>query len=120
MPKIGFDPKTLSSPVYEASADVGHAHLRCAFEPVVTGTVGVEAIFEGLRLADVERFKPRRPLNQDGPTQDVDATDRKKASLGRKGCKNPRAVSIPGALEGSVSLWALRTFWGSRSTFADA
>ena len=72
MTKIGFNPKALSTAAPHGG-DVRHAFSGCSFEPVVVPDTGVEAIKEGLRLANVEGFV--RPPKQGGghlPAEDVD------------------------------------------------
>lgn len=74
MAKIGFDPHPRSGVIrYEHAADVRSPHLQCTLEPIVTTTTGVEAIFEGLRLANVEGFKARSADDLSRPADDVDA-----------------------------------------------
>ncbi|MEP7240229.1 MAG: hypothetical protein ABI697_05035 [Devosia sp.] len=79
MTKIGFDPKPLSGPIrHQQGADVRSAHLQCALETFVTRSTGVEAVFEGLRLADIEGFEPRPVRDLDQPADDVNAGRRLK------------------------------------------
>lgn len=49
--------------------DVRRTLGGCAFVPVVVHKPGIEAIMEGIRLANVQGFELPRPY---GPTQDID------------------------------------------------
>lgn len=80
--KISFNPKARGRIVLNQDGDVVRAKSRCAFEPVMVMKTGVDAIMEGLRLADVEGFDaPARWAGSPsggGDAEDVDATDRLK------------------------------------------
>ena len=79
MAKVSLNLESYSTPaVDDAGSNVGDTHARCALEPVMVGSVGVEAIFEGLRFANIQGFVPRSPGDLFRPAQDVDARDGKK------------------------------------------
>ena len=54
MTKITFGRQPRNAVGTLQHADVGETQPACAFEPVVVHGSGIEAIIEGLRLADVE------------------------------------------------------------------
>lgn len=54
MPKISFDAEPLGVTIGTHHGDVGGPASGCAFKPVVGAYTGIEAIIEGLRLADIE------------------------------------------------------------------
>ena len=54
MTKIGFGRQPRNAVGTLQNADMGETQPACAFEPVVVHGSGIEAIIEGLRLADVE------------------------------------------------------------------
>ncbi len=58
MPKIGFDPEPLGVATGTHYGNVGGPASGCAFVPVVGTHVGIEAIIEGLRLADIKCVPP--------------------------------------------------------------
>ncbi len=73
MPQIGFNPKALSGPVTPVDSNVRHAGLTTAFEPVVIDGTGVEAILEGLRLANIKGFEsPKASGGSGNLRKDVD------------------------------------------------
>lgn len=77
MAKIGFDPKPLSGPIrHQPGTDRSRPHLQCALETFVLSTTGVEAVFEGLGLANIEGFKMRPAEALNGPADDVNARRR--------------------------------------------
>ena len=73
MPKVGLDTKTLRTIMRDANRHVSSAPSQCAFEPVVVHSTGVEAIYEALRLADIEGSKVPATITEGGPMgEDVD------------------------------------------------
>ena len=58
MPKIGFDPEPLGVATGTQYGNVGGPASGCAFVPVMGPCVGIEAIIEGLRLADIKCVPP--------------------------------------------------------------
>lgn len=54
MTKVSFNPEALGRIVTDHGRDVRKPNTGCAFEPVVVFTPGIEAIYEGLRLANIE------------------------------------------------------------------
>lgn len=68
MSKIGFNDQTIGRRD-KPDGHVCHAVDGCAFEPVVVFQPGIEAIMEGIRLANIQGFKPPVP---NGPAKDVD------------------------------------------------
>ena len=73
MPKIGFNPQALSLPPgHHHGANVVKSICNCAFVPVMPRSSGVQAIIEGLRLANIEG--PVLALS-DPLAKDVDAGD---------------------------------------------
>lgn len=70
MPKIGFNAQALGISSYQQDADVCHAIAGSAPQTIVSFRPGVEAIIEGLRLANVKGFEV---ASDQFPTGDVDA-----------------------------------------------
>lgn len=56
MTKISFNPQALGAVVTDENGNVRRFRSECAFIPVVVSGPGVEAIYEGLRLSNVEGF----------------------------------------------------------------
>ncbi|ARS70112.1 hypothetical protein [Sinorhizobium meliloti] len=54
MPKISFDAEPFGVTTGTHYGNVGGPASGCAFKPVVGAYTGIEAIIEGLRLADIE------------------------------------------------------------------
>ena len=54
MPEFSFNPKPLGVTVDDQDADMRYAVPSCAFQPVMVFKPGIEAIMEGLRLANIE------------------------------------------------------------------
>lgn len=67
MTKISFNAQALGIARYDKCSNVGHAVARSTFQPVVVCRPGIEAIMEGLRLANIEGFEIARdqPLTGD-------------------------------------------------------
>ncbi|WP_281932167.1 hypothetical protein [Roseibium album] len=70
MPKISFDPETFGVVTGTHYGNVGGPASGCAYRPIVGSYVGIEAIIEGLRLADIELSHP--PRRGAGFAKDVD------------------------------------------------
>jgi hypothetical protein len=68
MPKISFNAKALGITTYKKSGDMRRTPSGCAFEPVMVFKPGIEAIIEGLRLANVEGFEH---AGREFPAKDV-------------------------------------------------
>lgn len=69
MPKVGFNPHALSVPFDHQRAYMRGPLRASALEPFVSEKVGIDAIREGLRFADVEGF----PLGcVDSPAKNID------------------------------------------------
>ena len=68
MAKFSFDPKPLGF-TDEHDTDMSSATQLATFQPVVVFRPGIEAIIEGLRLADVQGFPPP---TTGGTTDDID------------------------------------------------
>lgn len=61
----GFNPESIGFATSNHNRNVSRPAIGCAFEPAVVDKPGIEAIFEGLRLAGLECF-PRYPnVNQE-------------------------------------------------------
>jgi hypothetical protein len=60
MPKVSFNANALGIASYNQSPNMGHAVSGCAFKPVMVCRSGIEAIVEGLRLANVKGFEATR------------------------------------------------------------
>lgn len=60
MPQVGFNPKAIGVVVRPQDGDVCRPLSDCAFRPVVVMKPGIEAIMEGLRLANIKGFIPPR------------------------------------------------------------
>lgn len=58
MSKFSFDPKPLGFTTYEQRSDMGCAASNAAFEPCVVLRPGIDALIEGLSLANIEGFPP--------------------------------------------------------------
>jgi hypothetical protein len=56
MPQISFNFQALSLTPASQDSNVSVAKLPSAFTPVMSDKPGIEAIFEGLRLANIEGF----------------------------------------------------------------
>lgn len=69
MSKISFNAQALGIALNDKSTNVRHTAAGCAFHPAVVIRPGIEAIIEGLALADIEGFKV--PANK-SPTRNVD------------------------------------------------
>ena len=54
MPQVSFNAQALGIARYEKDSDVSHAVSRSALQPVMVCRPGVEAITEGLRLANIK------------------------------------------------------------------
>lgn len=57
MPKISFNAKALGIALNDQSANVRHAAAGCAIQSAMVIRPGIEAIIEGLALANIEGFK---------------------------------------------------------------
>jgi hypothetical protein len=71
MPKVRFDREPIGVTVGTHYGYVGGPASGCAFHPVMRGLSGIEAIMEGLRLADIECDPPA--LNSPRSANDIDA-----------------------------------------------
>lgn len=70
MTKISFNAESIGFATYLPDSDVRSPGTGCAFKPVVVGDAGVEAIFKGLRLANIECL----PRSRRGfPAKDIDS-----------------------------------------------
>lgn len=69
MTQFSFDGQPVGVTVNEHSSNVGCPALSCAFQPVVVIKPGIQAIMEGMRLANVERI----PVDavRGGPASDI-------------------------------------------------
>ena len=57
MAQIGLGGKPLGRTLYTEDGKVCRTPSDCAFEAVVVLKPGIEAVVEGLRLANIDRFK---------------------------------------------------------------
>ena len=60
MAKVCFDGKTSGQAFFDPNRDMSCSAVERPFEPVVVLKPGGEAIYEGLRLANIEGFKKTR------------------------------------------------------------
>jgi len=60
MAKIRFDPEANGRVFFDQNRDMSCAAAIRPFEPVVVMKPGIEAIYEGLRLANIKGFKEPR------------------------------------------------------------
>lgn len=72
MPKIGLDAEPFGVTTGTHYGNVGGPASGCAFKPVVGAYTGIEAIIEGLRLADIEC---RPSAGASALAKDVDTRD---------------------------------------------
>ena len=56
MSKVSFNPQAQGRICYDHGGDVGGLRETGAFVPVVVHKAGIEAIIEGLRLANIQGF----------------------------------------------------------------
>ncbi len=76
MPKIGLNLQTQGAFATDANGNMRRVHGECAFVAVVVDGTGVEAIYEGVRLANVQRVDAITRKVADGgdePSDDVDS-----------------------------------------------
>jgi len=69
MAKISFNAQALGIARYNQGTNVCHAVTRSTFKPVMVSRPGIEAIFEGLRLSNIEGFID---LGRNEPASDID------------------------------------------------
>lgn len=75
MPKVSFNPQALGTIMTDEDGNVCRIVGESAFVPVVVHGTGVEALYEGLRLANIEGFDtvPRNVSNaRDESANNVD------------------------------------------------
>lgn len=70
MAQISFNAKALGTVRHEPNRDVSHAVVRGSHEALVFSRSGIDAIKEGLRLANIQGFNAASP---DLPAGDVDS-----------------------------------------------